>query len=425
MRWVFFPICGAISVALSQVTVSGQTLTPQAIHFDGAPGYSDAELKDAAGLKEGQSYSSDDLNKHAQLLMDTGLFAKVGYKFDGTALDYSLAFNTQVFPVLLTNLPLEAGPNLEAQLRQQVPLYHGKVPAEGSLLEGVRSAFQRMLTEQGLHVRVTSNPVGDPATNSVSGIAFGIDSPPVVVGPIRFFGVSAGMNSKVDQVERMAGSRFDAGRSAASLQAEVESIYAGDGFAAARVKVKQQSKPVDTEEAIRVPFDVVVEEGTAYKLGSVQFAADVPVSQTEIEAAAGPRSKFSPDTAYVQSLTALVDTALKSKGYLDCTVSAQAIPDDKAGAANYTIHANPGPVYHLGFVKFEGISDDVHTLLMKNWQMLPGDPYDEAYPSNFMLKAQHGDPQLRNALAGLKASYDVHTDPVDHIVNLSIRLEKQ
>ncbi len=48
---------------------------------------------------------------------------------------------------------------------------------------------------------------------------------------------------------------------------------------------------------------------------------------------------------------------------------------------------------------------------MRNWQMMPGDPFDETYVSSFMLAAQKSDPVLQRTLAGVKASYDVHADP--------------
>ena len=85
----------------------------------------------------------------------------------------------------------------------------------------------------------------------------------------------------------------------------------------------------------------------------------------------------------------------------------------------------PGPVYHLALLKFDNVSEELRKLLMRNWQMFPGDPFDESYVSAFIGKAQSSDPVLMRTLAGVKVSYDVQADPVSHDVNLIIRLERR
>ena len=62
---------------------------------------------------------------------------------------------------------------------------------------------------------------------------------------------------------------------------------------------------------------------------------------------------------------------------------------------------------------------------MRSWQMLPGDPFDESYVSNFLIKAQKDDPALERTLAAVKPTYDVRADPQTHDVNVIIRLEKR
>ncbi len=75
---------------------------------------------------------------------------------------------------------------------------------------------------------------------------------------------------------------------------------------------------------------------------------------------------------------------------------------------------NPGPIYHLAFVKFDNVSDDLRRLLMRSWQMLPGDPFDESYVSNFIVKAQKDDPVLQRSLSGVGATYRIVADQRTH-----------
>ena len=94
------------------------------------------------------------------------------------------------------------------------------------------------------------------------------------------------------------------------------------------------------------------------------------------------------------------------------------------GIADYVVEIVPGSIYHLGFVKFENVSDELRVRLMRFWQMLPGDPFDDRYVSNFLLQAQKDDSVLQRTLANVKVDYDVLADPVTHDVNCVIRMKR-
>src|SRR6202051_758946 len=135
-----------------------QLLKPQSIRFDGTQGYTPDELLAATGVKKGQTYTSDYLNQTAQKLMSIGVFEKVGFKFDGVDLVFLLRESDDLYPILIDNLPIDAGVDLDAKLRQLIPLYHGKVPSEGGMLDDVRNALQSMLASEGLDAKVVSVP---------------------------------------------------------------------------------------------------------------------------------------------------------------------------------------------------------------------------------------------------------------------------
>jgi outer membrane protein assembly factor BamA len=131
-----------------------------------------------------------------------------------------------------------------------------------------------------------------------------------------------------------------------------------------------------------------------------------------------------PQGVRVRSVWELISTRYKSKGYLDCKVTPHADLDDASNSVSYTVNVDPGPVYHLGFVKFDNVSDSMRTLLIHNWEMLPGDPFDESYVADFLVKAQAQDPVLRRSLVGVKARFDANADQQTHVVNVVIHLEK-
>ena len=94
--------------------------------------------------------------------MDTGVFedAQLQVRRGGPGL-YPGSLHADLYPVRLENLPLTPGKELDAALHDRIPLYHGKVPAEGGLTEQVRRALEEMLAAKGIKATVAATPYTD------------------------------------------------------------------------------------------------------------------------------------------------------------------------------------------------------------------------------------------------------------------------
>jgi len=178
---------------------------------------------------------------------------------------------------------------------------------------------------------------------------------------------------------------------------------------------------VASDSGIQVPFTLAVTEGRQYKIGTVSLPPDAPVTQAEVDKILNSQSA-TPQAVRLRSVWALVGHRYHSKGNIDCKITPQSAFNDATGTVSYTAMIDPGPVYHLGFVKFDNVSDQVRSLLMHDWTLMPGDAFDESYVSNFIVQARQKDPVLRPMLADVKESYDAKADPETHQVNLVIRL---
>ncbi len=402
-----------------------QLLNPQSIRFDGAPQYSTDEFLSVVGIKKGQVYTADYFNQSAQKLMATGVFDNVGFKFDGLELIYSIHENPNLYSVVIGNIPIETGAELDARLHQQIPLYHGRMPSEGTVFDDVRNALQSMVADEGIDAKVTFVPGGDNPGKKATAIKFFIDTPPVEIGDIQITGASDGLRAQIDEAAKRVNRKFDATNSAIVIEDQIASTYLGHGYPAAVIQARRSGKPVLENGVVRVPYTVTVQEGHAYKLGSVKLASGIPIAVDEVEKLTRSRDRYTQEFGYVTGMQSGVEGRLKGKGYLDCKVKANPEFDETAGVVNYTIDAVPGPQYHLGLLQFDNVSDSLRSLLMRNWQMMPGDPFNESYVANFILFAQKSDPVLERSLAGVKATYDAHSNPDTHEVNLVIRLQRQ
>ena len=418
-------ILAAITVFTAVRPAAAQKFLPKSIKFQGDPEYSDSEMLAAAGLKKGVVLGYTEMQDFSKRLLATGAFSTVAFKFDGQDLIFLLTPSTDLFPVRLENLPLTPGADLDAKLHSQIPLYHGKVPAEGGLTDDVRDALVKMLADEGLQAMVAATTSADQFTHKVAAVSYSITAPQVMVSVVHLDGVSDAFQSRVRAVlVEAAKNPFSTMNSAGNFERVVEQFYSDQGYAAARIHVVRSGNPTTTPEAIVVPFSVQIEEGRVYAVTSIQLPPGTPVTQAEIDKALAPMPGGPPLGVRVRAVWLSIASKYRSKGYLDCKVTPHASINDADATVSYTVDIDPGAVYHLAFVKFENVSDELRTRLIHNWEMMPGDPFDESYVASFIIKVQQQDPDLRPSLVGLKVKFDATANPNTHEVNLLIKLER-
>src|ERR1035438_1401435 len=280
-NFLLFTLVALLSASLPSAAQRFQT---KSIHFKGAPEYSDQELLDAAGLKVGVALTSAEVKEHSQKLMDSGVFDNLTFKFDGENLVYTLTPSTTLLLVRLTNLPLTLDKDLTAKLHERFPLFHGKAPAEGALMDQVREALEEMLAVKGIQATITATPSANTSKNQAATMNFAITSPPVEIGEIRTDSASAALDSKAQEIlGKLTGLPYDVEGSPSQIATYLGNYYRDNGYLEASVQALPQSALVITPEAVRIPFVISVSTGALYRLKGVQLGPDMLVTQAEFD----------------------------------------------------------------------------------------------------------------------------------------------
>ncbi len=364
MRELCVLFLGVASLLPAATTTHVQTFTPQTIHFLGAADYSDEDLANAAGLKVGESYTASDLTRRAQQLLDTGLFDKIGYKFDGTQLTYTVKMSARGLPIEVENLPVESG-GIDGRLRSQIPLYRGTVPPSGTLLEDVRLQMEEMLAAENVHAHVAAEVVQDPATHNATAVKFRIDSNPVRIGTLKLEGVSDFLRPELERAATLSEVPFDTGQSAAEIERNILAVYASHGFAAAEVHAVRYGYPVTDVGVIRVPYKVTVKEGRSYRLGTVKLAQDLPIDPAELDNLMAERTSFMPESGFLQYLVSQLEMRLKGQGCANCRVTLVPQIDESKGVVNYTVGADLTGGFHPGTGNPQVAGDGLQSLVKR------------------------------------------------------------
>jgi outer membrane protein assembly factor BamA len=404
-------------------SLAQKKLPPRTIRFQGAPQYTQQELLAAAGLKPDSRLSPGEVKAHAKLLNDTGLFAVVKFANDSKGLLFSLAPSSQLFPVHLDNLPLKPGKELDDLLHQRFPLYHGLLPATGSMVEGIRHAFEEMLAAQGIKATVKADLTSGLGSKKLTAMNFTVTSPSMRIGQIHLAGVSAAMLTQANSLAGgAAGNAFDTENTAAGLERAFVDLYQEQGYASVHVEVTQLEPRIVSDQAVDIPFTVTVSEGGVYKLGSISYPADALVPRSDAEKIL---SKYPAGSGRPLDLFLLaVRDAYHARGYLDCSVVSHPSFNEATHIVNYSLEITPGTIYRMGGVQFDGAPDAMNAKLARLWTMAPGQAFNEGYVSGFAVLAQKKDKALAKWMQTVITNYDVKADPTTHEVNCTFHFAK-
>ena len=416
-------LCTLPSLAQKKASPAPKKTPARTIRFQGAPQYTQEELLAAAGFKPGARLTAAEVKARAKQLNDTGLFAVVRFSSDSKGLLFSLAPAGQLFPIHLDNLPLQPGKDLDAKLHARFPLYHGLVPASGSVLEGIRQTFEEMLAAEGVKATVKAALTSGLGPQKITAIDFTITSPAVRIGPVQLSGVSPAMLSKTNLlIAGQTGNAFDTENTAIGLQHSFEDLYQDQGYAAVEVSVTQIAPPQLSDQSVAIPFAIAIKEGGVYKLGAIAYPADALVSRADVQKVL---SKYPAGSGRPLDLFLLAARdAYHARGYLECSIVSHPSFDEATHIVNYTLDIAPGPIYQMGTVQFDGAPDAMTARLTRLWKMAPGQPFDESYVSTFAARAQKQDRSLAKWMQTVINSYDVQPDPATHEVNCIFHFAK-
>ncbi len=416
-------LCSLPSHAQKKVPPAQRKAQAPSIRFQGAPEYTQEELLAAAGIKPNTRLSTSEVKARAKQLNDTGFFAEVSFRNDSKGLLFTLKPSTQLFPIHLDNLPLKPGKELDLKLYARFPLYHGLLPANGSVLEGIRQAFEEMLAGQGIRATVKADLTSGLGPQKITAINFTVTSPAVRIGQIQLSGVSAAMQARADGlVDGQTGNAFDTENSAIGLQHAFENLYQDQGYAAVQVDVREIWRPIVSDQAVDIPFQVAIREGGVYKLGVISYPPDALVPRAEVQRV---QSKYPAGSGRPLDLFLLaVRDAYHARGYLDCAINSQPSFNEATHIVNYSVDVAPGPLYRMAAVEFDSAPDAMAARLTRLWKMAPGDAFDESYVSGFAAFAQKKDKSLSKWMPTVITTFDVKADPATHQVKVVFHFAK-
>ncbi len=420
----FLTNSASIFLFCAATLAAAQSFQPKAIQFKGDPDHTNAELMAAAGLKPGSVFTAAEMNDHTKQLMDSGVFDNITYTFNGQDLIFKLIPTGTLYPIRLENLPLANDSELESRLRARLPLFHGKVPLEGGLVDGVRQELEEELIAKGIQAKLTAAPYSDLSQKIVA-ISFSIISPAVQVGEIQLEGASPAIAEKARVLAaKSIGSAYSTDGSPSQLETSISNFYHELGYLQASVHATAMTTPVVDQSGVNIPFSAKVDEGPKYRLESVQLAPDLVVTQAAFDRQSGlhPGDVVSPEK--LRGNWMFINRQYHNKGFMKAQVRATPIYAPSQGTVSFAVAVDPGAVYAMGTLNVDNLSGDLRAAFLAAWKIPEGAPFNEG--AILSLGATHGvNPIVEKVLsvANLRYSLNVHDD--SRTVDVHLLLEKR
>lgn len=405
-----------------------QSFVPKTIQFNGDSDYSNAELAIAAGLTAGEELTNAKLNESTTQLLGTGLFEDVRYAYN----DQLLAFQVipaAVYPWRLENFPINFGKDLDDRLRARFPLYRGKVPASGALLNAFSGELQEELAAKKITASVTPSLYADPSLGKITAINFSITSPDVEVGEIQLGVLSGSMANRVRlATSKLTGSPYSVGNSAKQLEASLTDLYQQQGYLEAKVHATAKPEPVVNAKGVHIPFTVTIDEGRQYKLGGVQFASDGVVAQAafdklrSLQPSATPGAIASPEM--LRKSCEFITREYHNKGYMHAQMIPTPAFDRAHGTVNFLITAQPGPQYTMGKLRVENADAETRQMIAAALNLPQGAVFNEGAVIS-ITTASNANPDLQRFFAAESMYYTLNLHDDSHTVDVDFTPAKR
>ncbi len=350
------------------------------ISVDGLQRYKPAQVIKVSGLKVGDVGSKEIFDKAQARLVEAGVFANTGYRYEpgqsgkGFALTFEVKELDQVYPIRFEGLQ-RPDSELRDALAETDPLFGQLIPATQPVLKRYVKALKDYMNTTD----VTAKVVTDNADKLT--VVFRSSQAALAIAEVDFTGSKEfrpeDLRNKVASL--MVGVAYSETRVREILDAQLRPYYESKGLV--RVKwTKISSEPVKDVTGFRV--NVTVDEGPAYGLQAVEVAGVNLVKELVAETKLKTGDVFNYDA--VEQGKDKISKYLQRRGYIRVKVTNERAYNDEKKLVTVKYLVTPGSQFTFRSLKIEGLDLLSEPPIRKMWSLKEGKLFNAEYPTKFL-----------------------------------------
>jgi hypothetical protein len=387
-RLWFFPLIFFLALPAK---VYPQTATLKEVHADGLKKLTEAQVASLSGLTIGSQIGKQDLQDAANLLLRSGLFAKVNYKFDTHNDDVVLTFHVEEsprLPVAYDNFPWFADNELADAIHEALPFYDGTLPEGGTVVDLAGNALAAFLNAHGFKAEVQhfvlSNPLID--TNEQQ---FQVQGVTETISSIDFSDPALKDNRAVQQhLGEIRGKPYSRLAVDVFLSEAIRPIYLQLGNLRAKIGPAEVRLSGDPNQKIpqEIPVYVPCTPGPVYHWNEAQWSGNGALTSEVLKHTLGLNSGDLGDGMKIEGGWERVREAYAHLGYMDAKVSPTPSYDEQAHTVSYSVEISEGKQYHYHEMTITGMSVAGERMIRDAWPLKPGDVMDKSLFEQLLLR---------------------------------------
>ncbi len=383
----------SVAFLLLAPTAYAQTSALKEVHAEGMKILTEAQVVELTGLVNGSQVGKQDLQDAADILVRSGLFAKVNYSFttknDAVIATYRVEENARL-PVTYDDFPWFSDSELTEAIKKDLPFYNATLPEAGTVVDKAANSISAFLAEHGttasVEHSVVANPLGEGSIQQ-----FAISGDPPRIASVEFGDANLTNNRAVQQhLPEIVGKPYSRVAIDIFLAEAIRPVYLQQGNLRPKIgpaEVRLSGNP-NQKLPDKIPVFIPCSPGPIYQWKSVEWQGNSVLSTMTLTNALGMKPG---DVADGMKIEGGIDHAKEEYGhlgYLDAKLNAEGKFDDTTHTVSYFITVSEGQQYKFNAMTITGTSLAAERIIRDAWPQKAGDVFDKAIFEQLLTRLQ-------------------------------------
>lgn len=412
------------SLALAPL-LRAQTANLRDVNAEGMKILSSAQVVQLTGLHTNTQVGRKELQDAADLLVASGLFAKVSYNFktqpDGVAVTYVVQENSRL-PAYYDNFPWYSDSELNDAIKRELPFFDGTLPQGGTVLELASQALANFVTAGGLQATVEHQVLANPLSDT-SVIEFRLVGVSPRIASVEFADPALRDNRAVQQhLPELVGKPYSRLSIDLFLAEAIRPVYLQQGFLRSKIgpaEVRLSGNP-NQKLPEQIPVFVPSTPGPVFQWKGVDWSGNSALSTITLTNAVGMKTGDVVDGMALEAAWDKVRDEYGHLGYLDVKLTPQPHYDESAHTVSYSVQIVEGQQFHYSSMTITGMSVAGERLIHEAWPQKTGDVFDKTLFNQLLARLESRRDLIFH---GLPLHYDtvghwLQTDPSQGTVDI-------
>ncbi len=394
------------SAAPQQPAPKGKIIAIQAA---GSKKYNEAQIAMASGLHAGDLVTREDIQAAADRLAELGPFSSARYRFtslgEGINIEFQMA-DAPTVPVSFDNFPWFTDAELTDALKQAVILFDGTAPEQGTILDAMAEALQKLLAMRGVRAAVERTLLAQPVGEGMMQ-QFKVVGASLTINAVQFGDALAADSRRLqERLSDLVGKPYSRFALEVFANEQVRPLYLERGHLRVHIGkpmarfTGNPNRPLPDSVLVIVP----IEPGPIYRWGGATWSGNAIFGPAALDEFLGLKKNEIANGMKIAAAWLRVQDEYGRRGYLDLKLEPKPIYDDASQRVSYQVNIAEGAQYRMGELVITGLSLAAEHKLLEAWHMPRGQVFDRVYFDEFLATG------IKRAFA----DFVVHFDEVGH-----------